>query len=103
LQIERDPVRSGYDSPFEVANLSRKQKIKAQRDASREQARVTLTDILSGNVDAYEGYRKLFAIYCSNSAALEELKPMFRIANIDPDGVFSVTPAFREQVRSLAE
>ena len=86
-----------------MPNLSRKEKIKARRDASREQAKVTLTAILSGSVDAYEGYRKLFVIYCSNSAALEEIKPMFRIPDIDPAGVFSVTPEFREQVRLLAE
>ena len=60
------------------------------------------SSMVSGDVDTYEGYRKLFVIYCSNSAALEEIKPMFRIPNIAPDGVFSVTPAFREEVRTLA-
>jgi hypothetical protein len=83
-------------------NLSSRQRIKARRHASREQAKATLMAIVSGNVDTYEGYRKLFVIYCSNSAALEEIKPMFRIPNIDPDGVFSVTTALREEVRSLA-
>jgi hypothetical protein len=74
-----------------------------RRKASREEAKVTLIAITSGTVDIYEGYRKLFAIYCSNNAALEEIKPMFQMPGIDPDGVFSVTPSFREQVRLLAE
>ena len=86
-----------------MANLSRKQKVKMRRDASREQAKATLNAIVSGTVDPYDGYRRLFGIYCSNSAALEEIKPMFRIPDIDPDGVFSVTPEFRDQVRALAE
>jgi len=61
-----------------------------------------LESIVVGAVDPYMGYRKLFAMYCSNNAALEEIKRMFRIPNVDPDGVFSVTDEFRQKVIGLA-
>jgi len=41
-----------------------------------------LESIVVGAVDPYTGYRKLVALSCSNNAALEEIKPMFRIPNV---------------------
>ena len=80
-----------------------KGRVQRRRAASVEQAKSILNDIARGRVDAYEGYRALYARYCSNSAALEFIKPMFRIPNVEPDGVFSVTGGFRRQVISLAQ
>ena len=80
-----------------------RRKARLRKQAAREEVRATLNSIVTGSLDAYEGYRKLFVIYCSNNEALEEIKPMFRIPGIDPDGVFSVTPEFRLKVKMLAQ
>jgi hypothetical protein len=55
-----------------------------RRQATRNQFRRVLTSLVIGDADVYEGYRNLYAIYCSNNAALEDMKPLFRIAGIDP-------------------
>jgi hypothetical protein len=82
---------------------SRRRKAEARRIASRERAHLLLQAVAAGDIDAYEGYRALFGVYCSNSAALEMIKPLFRMDGVDPDGVFSVTDDFRSDVVALAQ
>jgi hypothetical protein len=41
-------------------------------------------------------------LWCANNAALQELRPLFRIEGIEADGHIIVTTEFEEQVVSLA-
>jgi hypothetical protein len=41
-------------------------------------------------------------MWCANNAALQELRPLFRLEGIDPDGCLSITAEFREKVLSAA-
>ena len=75
--------------------------VEARRIQSRSKARELLQAIDSGQLDAYEGYRQLYGVWCSNNAAVQELRPLFRMPGIDPDGVLSVTSEFRSEVRRL--
>ena len=77
-------------------------KVKLRRAASRRTARDLLQDLVAGKVDTYEAYRRLWGLWCTNNAGLQELRPLFRIEGIEPEGCFSVTAEFREQVLSLA-
>ena len=77
-------------------------KAKLRRLASRQAARELLQDLVAGKADTYQAYRSLYGLWCSNNAAVQELRPLFRIDGIEPDGRLSVTKEFREQVLSLA-
>jgi hypothetical protein len=81
-------------SPLRKATLRRMQ--------CREQAAATLKALGNQNGDAYELYQKLYALWCSNSAAVLELRPLFRIPGIEPGSTFSVTIELKERIRSLA-
>jgi hypothetical protein len=61
-----------------------------------------LQDLVAGKADAYHTYRRLYLVWCANNAALQELRPLFRMAGIEPDGRISVTVEFREKVLSTA-
>jgi hypothetical protein len=80
----------------------------AQRKSSirkidfRRRTVVILKSIEDGTIDPYEGYRSLYTLWCANNAALQELRPLFRMPGIEPDGTFSATEEFRSQVRELA-
>jgi len=63
-------------------DVSPKRKSQLRREAARFEAKMILESIVVGAVDPYTGYRKLVALSCSNNAALEEIKPMFRIPNV---------------------
>jgi len=71
--------------------------------ADRVKAKALLDDVVSGELDAYEGYRRLYALWCSSNAALQELRPLFRIEGISPDGPLGVTDDFRKQVVEVSE
>jgi hypothetical protein len=45
----------------------------------------------------------LYSLWCSNNAAVPELRPLFQIEEICPGSTFSVTAEFKERVFSLAE
>jgi hypothetical protein len=83
--------------------MSPQSKIKRRRLASRLAAKELLEDLVTGKADAYEGYRRLYGLWCSNNAALQELRPLFRMEGIEPDGFLSVTDEFREKVLSVAK
>jgi len=71
---------------------------KTPRQAERE----LLRGLASGSSDAYETYRSLYHLWCTQNSAVQELRPLFRIPGIEPDGRLSVTEAFKGQVRSSA-
>jgi hypothetical protein len=76
----------------------------AQRRAQAlEKAREVIKNIESGGLDPYEGYRALYGIYLDTSGMLEELKPLFRLPGIEPDGFIHVDDAFRHTVVSVAK
>ena len=58
--------------------------------------------IASGEAEVYLAYRSLYWLWSDHNAALQELRPLFRIPEIEPDGSLSVTTEFEVQVRSLA-
>jgi hypothetical protein len=87
---------------FEVEAMSPISKIEIRRLASRHAAKELLQSAVTGETDVYLAYRGLYRLWCSNNAALQELRPLFRIDGIEPDGCLSVTDEFREQVRTLA-
>ena len=77
-------------------------KITARRIRVRKQAKAILQSLSEGGIDVYEGYRALYSLWCSNNAAIPELRPLFRIPGIEPDGQLRVTDRFREEIRSLS-
>jgi len=77
-------------------------KVELRRLASRRAARELLQNLMAGKADAYEAYRSLYGLWCSNNAAVQELRSLFRMDGIEPDGRLSVTEEFRGQVLSLA-
>jgi hypothetical protein len=44
----------------------------------------------------------VYSIYTGTSGALHELKPLFRILGIEPDGFLHVNDEFRNTIRSVA-
>jgi hypothetical protein len=77
-------------------------KIALRRQKSRARAKEILAVIASAKAYIAEDYLALYAEYVSNPAALEEIKPMFRIPGIDPGGRFGVDDHFNTTVKSLA-
>jgi hypothetical protein len=57
--------------------------------------------MVSGEVEVYIGYPRLYQYWCGHNSAVPELRPMFSIPNISPDGVLSVNE-FNEQIISIA-
>jgi hypothetical protein len=58
--------------------------------------------VATGVLDPYIGYRQLYGLWCSNNSAVQELRPLFRIPDVEPDGLIDVTDEFRQTVRSFA-
>ena len=77
-------------------------KIALRRQKSRARAKEIVTAIASGKEYVAEDYLALYAEYAANPAALEEIKPLFRIPGIDPGGRFSVDDYFNKTVKMLA-
>jgi hypothetical protein len=78
-------------------------KVELRRLASRQAAKALLQDLLAGKADAYQIYRGLYGLWCGNNAAVQELRPLFTMDGIEPDGRLTVTEEFREQVVTLAK
>ena len=68
----------------------------------RETAKELLRGLASGTVDTYEAYRSLYQIWRSHNSPVQELRPLFSIPGLEPDGDLAVTEEFRGQVRSSA-
>jgi hypothetical protein len=73
-----------------------------RRAAALQSARDVLRAISAGSRDPYEGYREVYGIYIASSGALEELKPLFRLPGIEPDGCIHVDEKFHTTVVSAA-
>ena len=74
-----------------------------RRVHDRKRANTILESLSQGTSDVYESYRALYGLWRSNNAAVPELRPLFRIPGIEPDGALSITDEFRKTVRALAK
>jgi len=81
---------------------NRKVRLAQRRTDALAEARALLEQVCEGTLDAYEGYRRVYSIYTGTSGALHDLKPLFRIPGIEPDGSLQVNDEFRNTVRSIA-
>lgn len=77
-------------------------KSEIRKAASRDKARKLLTSLISGDRDAYDVYRSLYLLWCSHNSAVQELRPLFQIPGVEPDGRLSVTEDFRRQVLAIS-
>jgi hypothetical protein len=77
-------------------------KVELRRLTTRKTCISLLEQMASGEIEVYVGYRRLYRYWCSHNSAVQELRPMFGIPNISPDGVLSVTDDFNEQITSIA-
>jgi len=66
----------------------------------RQMSKELLHELTSGTADTYETYRSLYWLFIG--FAVQELRPLFTIPGIEPDGQLSVTEEFKGQVRSSA-
>lgn len=78
-------------------------KVELRRRASRKAAKELLQRLVDGDADPYRAYRGLYRLWCGNNAAVQELRPLFTMDGIEPDGRLPVTEEFREQVVTLAK
>jgi hypothetical protein len=76
---------------------------KMRKVAAREQARKLLISLISGERDLYEAYRGLYSLWCSNNAAVQELRPLFRMPGVEADGQLSITDEFRKEVVRISQ
>jgi hypothetical protein len=81
---------------------NRKARIAARREDAIERARRVLQNVHCGALDAYEGYRRVYAIYVGSNGLAEELRPFFRLPGIEPDRFLHVDDEFRATIRRLA-
>jgi hypothetical protein len=100
-------TRTSGGAQLEQTNIRRsgvKQIPKAElrRVATRKAFISLLEQMVSGEIEVYIGYRRLYQYWCGHNSAVPELRPMFSIPNISPDGIFSVTDDFNEQITSIA-
>ena len=75
---------------------------RTQRPPARQAAKELLRGLASGATEVYETYRNLYHLWCTQNSDVEELRSLFRIPGIEPDGQLSVTEEFKNQVRSSA-
>lgn len=73
-----------------------------RRIRDRERAEAVLKSLGEGSGDVDENYRTLYQLWCSNNSAVPELRPLFRIPEIEPEGTLTISEDFRRTVRSLA-
>jgi hypothetical protein len=77
-------------------------KVGRSRQAAREVCITTLEQMISGKIEVYAGYRRLYTEWCTRNSAVPELRPMFRVPSVSADDTFSVTEEFENQILSLA-
>jgi hypothetical protein len=81
--------------------LSVRAKILAAK--TRKRAHALLQALVSSELDVYEGYKQLYGLWVSRNAAVQDLRPLFRIPGVDANGIFSVDDYFRNEVITIAE
>jgi hypothetical protein len=72
------------------------------KNRSRQDARNLLRGIVSGEAELYVSYKQLYRIWAGHNSAVPELRPLFRMPGVEPDGVLSVNAEFEANVRNLA-
>jgi len=82
--------------------MSPLRKAEIRRLRSRERAIAILKALGDRQGNEYQLYRELYLFWCSHNSAVPELRPLFQIPGIEPDGMLSVTIEFKERVCSLA-
>ena len=82
--------------------MSPRSKAQIRKEAAREKAKALLVSIASGDLKTYVGYRQLYGIWTSSNAAVPELRPLFRIPGVEPDGMLNVSDDFRTKVVAIA-
>ena len=82
--------------------MSPLKKTTRRRQRCRKRAVALLEAIVNGTGDVYESYRGLYGIWCSMNSAVPELRTLFRIPGVEPDGQLRVHAGFREEVRTLS-
>lgn len=82
--------------------MSPLRKIEIRRRRDRARAKQLISEIASGKEYVVEDYLQLFGLFCSNNAALEDVKPLFRIPGVDPESSFSVDEYFNSSVKTIA-
>jgi hypothetical protein len=97
--LERQPNKS---NKVEKSIMSPLSKIALRRINYRKRAKAILESLDQETSDVYESYRALYQLWCSNNAAVPELRPLFRIPGVVADSTFSVNEEFRQTVRALA-
>jgi hypothetical protein len=81
---------------------NRKDRTVERRAVSMERAHSILEQMVDGSISPYDGYRLLYGLYASSSGLLAELKPLFRLPGIEPDGCLTVDDEFNLAVREAA-
>ena len=61
-----------------------------------------LQQLISEQSDVHALFHQLYSVWCSSNAAVQELRPIFRLDGVEPDGHLSVTPEFTAHVRAVA-
>lgn len=77
-------------------------KVERRQRATRSASISLLEQMVSGEIEVYIGYRRLYRYWCQHNSAVQELRPMFSIPNVSPDGILTVTDDFNEQITSIA-
>jgi hypothetical protein len=72
------------------------------RTPPSQTAKDLLRGLASGTADTYEAYRSLYQIWRVHNLSVQELRPLFSISGIEPDGQLSITDEFKSQVLSSA-
>jgi hypothetical protein len=75
--------------------MSPTSKIERQGIASRQEALNLLESTGIRKADPYMAYHRLYDLWCANNAALQELRPLFRMEGIGADSHIIVTNEFR--------
>ena len=94
-------VASGRDDTIESV-APRRRRSTERRLRALEKARLVLEAVADGSRNTYEGYREVYAIYIDTSGLVEELKPLFRLPGVYPDGPITVDDDFRRTVIAAA-
>jgi hypothetical protein len=88
---------------YDESVINRRRRSTARRLRTLVRARRVLQTIVDGSRDPYEGYRELYGMYVDSSGLLKELKPLFHLPGIYPDGPIQVNDEFRRTVIAAAE
>jgi hypothetical protein len=67
-----------------------------------QRAQSILEQIVDGSLTPQDGYRLLRGLYVGSNGLLADLRPMFRLPGIEPDGLLTEDDEFNRTVREAA-